>query len=101
MTRRCAGRSSLEVVKHCDLREGLCRSHVSSPPLGRVAPAWAVDAKGKRLATRYELTGTTLTQVLEHRGAAYPVVADPVVTVDCGYIRCAYVFSRSFTKNEL
>lgn len=46
--------------------------------VGAVAPAWAKDAAGAPLATRYEIDGTTLTQVVDHgEGTEYPVVADP------------------------
>lgn len=46
--------------------------------IGGVAPAWAKDANGVDVATHYELTGTTLTQVIDHAtGMAYPIVADP------------------------
>jgi hypothetical protein len=42
-----------------------------------VAPAWAVDANGQPLPTHYRIDGTTLVQVIDHHGAAYPVVGDP------------------------
>lgn len=45
--------------------------------VGGVAPAWAKDADGRDVATHYEVDGNRLTQVVEHRGATYPVVADP------------------------
>ncbi|TFC94512.1 MULTISPECIES: hypothetical protein [Cryobacterium] len=50
--------------------------------IAAIAAPWAKDADGVEVATRYELTGTTLTQVVEHRaaGVAYPVVADPKVS---------------------
>jgi len=44
-------------------------------------PAWAQDANGKNVPTRYAVAGNTLTQIVEHRnldGVAYPVVADPL-----------------------
>jgi hypothetical protein len=44
-------------------------------------PAWAKDANGKSVATRYEIRGTQLIQVVDHKGAAYPVVADPAVVL--------------------
>ena len=46
-----------------------------------VASAWAKDALGVDIPTRYEVDGSTLTQVVEHssvEGVAYPVVADPI-----------------------
>lgn len=47
--------------------------------VARVAPAWAKDAKGKSVPTRYTTNGNTLTQVVDHKvkGITYPVVADP------------------------
>lgn len=46
-----------------------------------VNPAWAVDANGKPVETRYELDGTVLTQVIvTDENTAFPVVADPSVS---------------------
>lgn len=44
-----------------------------------IAPAWAKDADGESVPTRYVLEGNKLTQVVDHKGAgfAYPVIADP------------------------
>jgi hypothetical protein len=42
-----------------------------------VAPPWAVDANGESVPTGYQIEGTTLVQVIDHHGAAYPVVGDP------------------------
>lgn len=51
--------------------------------IGGVAPAWAVDANGIPVATRYEISANVLTQVVEHsEGVAYPVVADPLWGTD-------------------
>jgi hypothetical protein len=45
---------------------------------GVVAPAWANDSDGEPVPTRYEVSGSRLTQIVEHgSGAAYPVTADP------------------------
>ena len=40
---------------------------------------WARDANGAEVPTHYEITGTTLTQIIDHRMEpyAYPIVADP------------------------
>lgn len=46
--------------------------------VGAFAVPWAVDESGATVPTRFEVVGDTLVQVIEHRGAAYPVVADPV-----------------------
>jgi hypothetical protein len=46
--------------------------------VGSMAPPWATDANGNSVATRYEVSGTVITQVVEHGpGSAYPIVADP------------------------
>ncbi|MTD47332.1 hypothetical protein GKE82_24305 [Conexibacter sp. W3-3-2] len=44
-----------------------------------IAPPWAKDATGAAVPVRYELDGTDLTMVVEHRSseATYPIVADP------------------------
>ncbi|MDN4613276.1 hypothetical protein P5G50_02320 [Leifsonia sp. F6_8S_P_1B] len=47
-------------------------------PLAVFGEAWAKDAKGEPVPTHYEVTGSTLTQVVEtDEHTAYPVVADP------------------------
>lgn len=46
--------------------------------LAGLAPAWAKDAHGTDIPTRYEVSGTTVTQIVEHSNSyAYPIVADP------------------------
>lgn len=46
--------------------------------VGTVAPPWAVDARGRDLPTRYVLRPNGgLTQVVDTRGATYPIAADP------------------------
>ncbi len=45
---------------------------------GGIAMPWALDAEGAEIATSYSLEGTTLVQTVDHAGAVYPVVADPV-----------------------
>lgn len=51
---------------------------------GAVAPAWAKDAEGKNVPTHYEVSGATITQVVDHQSAnfTYPVVADPWLGVN-------------------
>lgn len=45
-----------------------------------IAAPWARDANGRDVPTRYELHGSTLTQVVKHSSAfTYPVVADPSI----------------------
>jgi hypothetical protein len=47
---------------------------------GTVDVPWALDANGDAVATHYRVQGDALVQVVEHQGAAYPVVADPSVS---------------------
>jgi hypothetical protein len=51
----------------------------SSKPDGQIAPPWAQDANGTPVPTHYEIDGTTLIQVVEHRSGdyAYGITADP------------------------
>jgi hypothetical protein len=50
-----------------------------------IAEPWAKDANGNPVATRFELSGSTLTQVVERNSStAYPVVADPVFVWETG-----------------
>ena len=44
-----------------------------------VAVPWAKDANGVDVPTRYEISGTTLTQIVDHKAQAYayPITADP------------------------
>ncbi len=48
--------------------------------VGRMDAPWARDAKGKSMPTTLSLNGTTLTQWVNTKGAAYPVTADPHYT---------------------
>ncbi|WP_347110157.1 DUF2599 domain-containing protein [Paenarthrobacter sp. S56] len=52
--------------------------------IGAFAPAWAKDANGTDVKTRYEVAGTNLVQVVEHSAAdtAYPITADPYFGID-------------------
>lgn len=59
-------------------------------------PAWATDANGQPVATHSSVDGSTLIQVVDHQGAAYPVVADPNT---CGTFTCTYHFSKTQTKD--
>lgn len=51
-------------------------------PQGGFAAPWARDANGSSVPTHYQVNGTTVVQVVEHTGAAYPVVADPWLWID-------------------
>lgn len=52
---------------------------------------WAVDAQGRRLATRYRVKGTTIVQEVDTRGATFPVVADPTVRTGFHIVPVFYV----------
>ncbi|MGV1003547.1 MAG: hypothetical protein ACOYEV_02025 [Candidatus Nanopelagicales bacterium] len=47
--------------------------------VANVAAPWACDAQGRAVPTHYELRGSSIIQVVDHRaeGIAYPVTADP------------------------
>lgn len=45
--------------------------------LAYVPAPWARDAAGASVPTYYRVQGSSLVQVVQHQGAAYPVVADP------------------------
>lgn len=49
--------------------------------IAKIDAPWATDAAGKPVPTRYEIAGSSVIQVVDHVGAAYPVTADPKVTL--------------------
>lgn len=58
--------------------DGLLLFDANGASLGSLSAPWATDANGQPVATHYEVSGTTVTQVVEHGPrTAYPVVADP------------------------
>lgn len=62
--------------------------------LGSFAAPWAKDATGRNVPTRYELSGQTLTQVVDHDSSfTYPVVADPTYKTYVSYLSKAQVVS--------
>jgi hypothetical protein len=61
-----------------------------------ILPPWAKDATGADIATHYTISGNVLTQHVEHRGATYPVVADPRFV--CSGIFCTLELSRGDTQ---
>jgi hypothetical protein len=65
--------------------------------IGVFARPWAVDADGMAVPTSFEIVGTTLRQHVDHRGAAYPVIADPQYT--WGWVTGTAYYSRRETKN--
>lgn len=55
-----------------------------------IAAPWAKDANGNAVATRYEVDGSVVTQIVDCDSAtAFPVVADPSV------ITTTYIYSRA------
>lgn len=62
-----------------------------------IQPAWAKDANGKEVPTHFSVSGNTITQTVEHRGAAYPVTADP--ETGCGIGWCSLYFNRGETHD--
>jgi len=62
-----------------------------------IEPPWAIDANGAAVATHFEVRGETLLQIVDHNGAEYPVVADPAVQSDCGWVTCTIRFDRAKT----
>ena len=70
-----------------------------STPLFHIDAPWAKDALGRSLRTSYKLDGSNLIQLVETRGAAFPVIADPTVYPVCGYASCSIFFSRTTTKD--
>ena len=59
-------------------------------------PAWAVDAGGISLPTHYEIEGNEIIQVVDHRTATYPVVADPAGA--CDALSCTIFFNKPETR---
>ncbi len=60
--------------------------------IGVVAAPWAVDARGRSLPTHYTLRPDGgLTQVVDTRGAAFPVVADPKYSVGYHVVPVWYI----------
>ncbi|MEU8515602.1 hypothetical protein AB0C76_29100 [Kitasatospora sp. NPDC048722] len=63
----------------------------------RISAPWAYDANGRALPTRYTVDGDTVTQHVDTRGAAFPVVADPHYT--WGWITGTVYFNRNETSH--
>jgi hypothetical protein len=62
-----------------------------------ILPPWAKDAAGAEVATHYTVEGDTLTQHVQHEGAAYPVVADPRFV--CSGVFCTLELTRAETRS--
>ncbi|SKB08369.1 hypothetical protein [Aeromicrobium choanae] len=69
--------------------------------VAQVERPWAVDAEGRHVPTRYELRGSTVRQVVDHRtrDVAYPVVADPKIFACDAYTSLCVKFSKKETKS--
>lgn len=52
--------------------------------LGAIASPWAVDSRGMRVKTHFDLKDSKLTQFIDHgvAGVTYPVIADPWLGFD-------------------
>jgi hypothetical protein len=59
--------------------------------VGLIDAPWAVDARGRALATRYQVHGTTIVQDVDTRGASFPVVADPTIRTGFHIVPVFYV----------
>jgi len=76
-----------------------------APPVAHINPAWAIDAAGRPVPTRYDLDGNVLVQKIDHRrpGTKYPVVADPWFSINFGLAwhiaRCAAAVAASVVTN--
>ncbi|MBT2229278.1 hypothetical protein [Nonomuraea sp. NEAU-A123] len=68
--------------------------------LGEIDLPWAKDANGNAVPTSYRVEGMTLIQTVNHTGAAYPVVADPALKLQCEWWKamCRLIFSKKLTK---
>jgi hypothetical protein len=53
----------------------------SGAVVATVATPWATDANGAPVPTHYEINGSSIVQIVDHHGAAYPVTADPKVSL--------------------
>jgi hypothetical protein len=75
---------------------GVIVSNSQNQVVNALAPAWAVDAEGAPVRTWYSLDEDTVVQHVDHRGAAYPVVADPRLL--CNGVFCTLMYNKSETQ---
>lgn len=75
---------------------GVIISNSDDQVVNALAPAWAIDATGATVRTWYTLDRGTIIQHVDHRGATYPVVADPRLL--CNGVFCTLMYSRSETQ---
>jgi hypothetical protein len=64
--------------------------------LGAFQQPWAKDATGRSLDTKYVLSGSVLSQIIDTSGAVFPVTADPHYT--WGWISGTIYFNKAETK---
>jgi hypothetical protein len=61
-------------------RDGSVTVFDGAEPVATIEPAWALDAAGRSVGTRYEVDGDRLVQVVDVTSSTqFPVVADPSV----------------------
>jgi len=70
-------------------------------PAVQLAAPWALDARGRRVPTRFELRGGAITQVVDHRAGDfdYPIVADPKIFKCDKYLSICVKFNKKETKS--
>lgn len=72
-----------------------------SAVVGRIMPAWAVDANGAKLPTSYSFENGTLTQSIKFNAdTAFPVVADPEVAWMGYFVRLAYSKKETLSMRD-
>jgi hypothetical protein len=70
--------ASLEELKlTLENRGGMTVSDSTGNFVNTILAPWAKDANGKNLPTSYSVSGDVVTQHVDPKGAAFPVVADP------------------------
>lgn len=66
-----------------------------------IEPAWAKDAKGKRVNTSYKVSGNVLTQTVNFdKDNSFPIVADPTTSTKPENHKIETVYSDSFKLNN-
>lgn len=63
----------------------------SGQVVGTIGAPWARDANGVAVKTYYTVKGSQLIQTTKHAGAAYPVVADPIVVFVLGLTMLCFI----------
>src|SRR6266545_8249432 len=63
-----------------------------------ISAPWSKDRNHQTVETHYRLEGRTLIQEVDHAGHSYPVVADPLLSLGCGWFYCSVYLSHSATR---